>query len=406
MYDNGVALRLSDELERCKLFNGAFIVTPQHRLSLLLKQHEHDICLPEDAVNCFHDILDESDAILSHEFQLVYALGSQQALPNGRSRWQVLNALLLLLSRSKNRDIAVIVHDDQVTSREQSHYGTFPKLRFLSSFKDREQQLGAALCKQLLSEPPYELRWMQQMTTNDKEVLARIMSDPEYKDALLSIRVNPLFEKNQADILAARGLIAHGILFHGLQTRYRVNYGLLPETAIKLAVPYSASDTPKPRTQYSHPDMCLVYTALSYLHEGLTMHQVRESLLYLQNELGPVAQEEIYRGFIDAIRNDVDPNELGRFDNPSKVDVNNVRQFELIYKSMKHCMEVIFFWTDNFVYPTETQQFSRKLATNSWHVCDKKTNGFSGTDDNRFLLPATVDQITPVEDHLRATNGE
>jgi hypothetical protein len=99
--DDGVALCLSDELERCKLFNGAFIVTPQHRLSLRLKQHELDIGVTErTADNCFHDILDESDAILSHEFQLVYALGSQQELPNGRSRWKILNALLLLLSRS------------------------------------------------------------------------------------------------------------------------------------------------------------------------------------------------------------------------------------------------------------------------------------------------------------------
>jgi hypothetical protein len=64
--------------------------------------------------------------------------------------------------------------------------------------------------------------------------------------------------------------------------------------------------------------MCLVYTALSYLHEGLTEHQVKESLLYLQHELGPEAQSKIYRGFVEADSNDVDPDVLCRFDNLSK----------------------------------------------------------------------------------------
>jgi Protein of unknown function (DUF3638) len=233
MYDNYVALRLSDEVERCKLFNGAFIVTPQHRLSLLLKQHEQVVGIDKGGGNSFLDILDESDAILSHEFQLVYALGSQQELPNGRSRWKVLNALLLLLSRSKARDIATIVHDGKTTCREKAHCGSFPKLRFLSLFHGRERRLGAALCKQLLEDPPYELHWMQQVTPEDKELLIRIMSDPTYENELSSV---PLFEKNQGDILAARGLVAFGTLFHGLEARYRVNYGLLRESEVKLAV--------------------------------------------------------------------------------------------------------------------------------------------------------------------------
>jgi hypothetical protein len=168
--DDGVALCLSDELERCKLFNGAFIVTPQHRLSLRLKQHELDIGVTErTADNCFHDILDESDAILSHEFQLVYALGSQQELPNGRSSWKILNALLLLLSRSSAKGISSVVLDGKTTYREKTRCGSFPNLRFLSSFHGQELRLGEDLCKELLSSPSYELRWMQHVARNDKK---------------------------------------------------------------------------------------------------------------------------------------------------------------------------------------------------------------------------------------------
>jgi hypothetical protein len=236
--DDGVALCLSDELERCKLFNGAFIVTPQHRLSLRLKQHELDIGVTErTADNCFHDILDESDAILSHEFQLVYALGSQQELPNGRSSWKILNALLLLLSRSSAKGISSVVLDGKTTYREKTRCGSFPNLRFLSSFHGQELRLGEDLCKELLSSPSYELRWMQHVARNDKKLLIRIISDPSYGDAWSAIEANPLFEKNQGDILAARGLVAFGILFHGLEARYRVNYGLLADRSeVKLAV--------------------------------------------------------------------------------------------------------------------------------------------------------------------------
>jgi hypothetical protein len=96
---------------------------------------------------------------------------------------------------------------------------------------------------------------------------------------------------------------------------------------------------------------------------------------------------------------------LCRFDDPNKVDINNSTQFELIYKHMQYCMEVVFFWTNTFVNQVETKQFRHKRATNAWHVCEGKALGFSGTNDNRELLPSFVQQIPPKEDHLRATNG-
>jgi hypothetical protein len=40
-----------------------------------------------------------------------------------------------------------------------------------------------------------------------------------------------------------------------------------------MAVPYSASDTPKLRSEYSHPDMAIAYTCLSYCHRGLELSQ-------------------------------------------------------------------------------------------------------------------------------------
>ena len=70
------SLQLSDEISKCTEYCGCFVVTPQHRNSLLLKQYDHGIFV-NGLKASFVDIFDESDAILSHDFQLVYALGGQ-----------------------------------------------------------------------------------------------------------------------------------------------------------------------------------------------------------------------------------------------------------------------------------------------------------------------------------------
>jgi hypothetical protein len=217
---------------------------------------------------------------------------------------------------------------------------------------------------------------MKEVPSEEVELLVSIMSDPAFRDALETINSNALFKEKQSDILATRGFIAYGILFHGLESRYRVNYGLNTCSKTKMAVPYSASDTPKHRAQFSHPDMELVYTTLSYLQEGLTESQLKAALEHLQT-LGPVAQEDIYREWIDSVRKDVAPEELSKFDHILKVDVGNKLQLGLIHEKLRSCMEVVSFWTNSFVYLTETNQFPSKRATSAWNLSDSgKAMGF------------------------------
>ena len=42
----------------------------------------------------FCDIFDESDEILRHTYQLIYAVGSHEQLPGAQCRWTVAEALL------------------------------------------------------------------------------------------------------------------------------------------------------------------------------------------------------------------------------------------------------------------------------------------------------------------------
>jgi hypothetical protein len=60
-----------------------------------------------------------------------------------------------------------------------------------------------------------------------QEVLVECMSDASQDaEALLSTVSPALTDDQQAFILAARGLLAHGVLEHCLQKRHRVDYGV------------------------------------------------------------------------------------------------------------------------------------------------------------------------------------
>ena len=103
------ALKILDNLQRCKDSRGAICVAPEHRLSLELKRHElrsankDNICNLLDKISAFPyvDIIDESDEILRNSFQLIYAVGSCLPLPDGKDRWVACQAVLWQLQSNQ-----------------------------------------------------------------------------------------------------------------------------------------------------------------------------------------------------------------------------------------------------------------------------------------------------------------
>lgn len=236
LLDEEVAGAISDEMTRCKFHRGFFVVTAQQRNSLLLKQYDQDVFV-KGLEERYTDVLDESDAILDEQFQLVYALGTQVKLPAGPDRWTMLQALIMTLCRTKEGKMLEILNDASLVHKETTTHGAFPKVRTLLLFKrGYELRLGKWLCEKLLRSPPYELFWAKDVREEDVDILVSIMSDPDCHNVAKLIEANGLFEKNQSHILAARGFIAYGLLFHGLQARYRVNYGLYEASKTKMAV--------------------------------------------------------------------------------------------------------------------------------------------------------------------------
>lgn len=91
-------------LERCRSEGGALLVTPEHRQSLYLKGLELRGTRPDVSFEItgmaempFIDVYDESDELLHHRRQLIYAVGGLQKLPAQAERAQAVQALLRVL---------------------------------------------------------------------------------------------------------------------------------------------------------------------------------------------------------------------------------------------------------------------------------------------------------------------
>lgn len=73
-------------------------------------------------------------------------------------------------------------------------------------------------------------------------------------------------------------------------------------------------------------------------------------------------------------------------------DLENVRK--TLYPHLKYDKATIDFFLSNAVFPKDCKEFPKKLTTSAWDIPSGKgvTVGFSGTNDNRYLLPLSVTQ--------------
>ena len=67
---------------------------------------------------------------------------------------------------------------------------------------------------------------------------------------------------------------------------------------------------------------------------------------------------------------------------------------------------VVDFYLSQVVFPRAARELPEKLPTSAWDLVEDKKNfttGFSGTNDNRYLLPTSISQEDP--DFVRGTNA-
>lgn len=190
-----------------------------------------------------------------------------------------------------------------------------------------------------------------------------------------------------------RGLIAHNILLFSLkEKRWKVDYGLDLKRSL-LAVPYRAKDSPAGKAEFSHPDVAITLTCLSYYYGGLNEAQLETCFRNLYRSDNPALEYERW------IKGVILPKPyLKRLNG---INLEDRKQWkEVIYPTFNYNKAVIDSYLSGVVFPKEAKEFPHKLSTSGWDVAGSKvhpTTGFSGTNDNRYLLPLSIKQLDTTE---------
>ncbi|KAJ5105691.1 hypothetical protein NUU61_003038 [Penicillium alfredii] len=157
-----------------------------------------------------------------------------------------------------------------------------------------------------------------------------------------------------------------------------------------MVVPYRAKGVPSDNAEFGHSDVAITLTCLSYYYEGLTLGQLLGCFTRLGKENDPSI---IFQNWISRCAHEL-PDGLRAF---TGVNIEDSRAFEnLIYPLLRFQREVINFYLSQSVFPKAAKEFPRKLTTSAWDIPSQsgkqRTTGFSGTNDNRFLLPHSIHQ--------------
>jgi len=186
-----------------------------------------------------------------------------------------------------------------------------------------------------------------------------------------------------------RGLIAHKIILFSLkEKRWKVDYGLDLKRSL-LAVPYRAKDSPAGKAEFSHPDVALTLTCLSYYYGGLTESQLETCFRNLYKADNPALD---YERWTKGVR--LPKPYLSRLHG---INLDDRKQWkEIVYPTFHYNKAVIDSYLSGVVFPKEAKEFLHKLSTSGWDLAGSKTHpttGFSGTNDNRYLLPLSIKQL-------------
>ncbi|KAK0738067.1 hypothetical protein B0T18DRAFT_394422 [Schizothecium vesticola] len=409
-------------IKTCREQGGVLLMQPEHLLSFKLMGIEKiwnegsgSATASGDALKLYQEfeevsryIVDESDENFSVKFELIYTMGSQQPVEMSPGRWTLIEAVLELL-----RDIVKSMADSKLGGgglegllfeERFDTPGGFPTIRVLEEAAGRRlmEKLARIVCK--LGLPGFPIH--NQTASMREAVLTYMVKEDLNQNEISKVEKaeNGFFGENntQQAVLLLRGLLAKGVLLFALgQKRYRVNYGLAPDRrpATMLAVPYRAKDMPSPRSEFSHPDVIIVLTCLSYYYRGLSFEELFVSLETLSRS--DLASQE-YSIWTSAATT-ISPT-LRHFSGVNLKDEARCRN--LVYPALRYVKPAIDFYLSNVVFAKEMKEFPSKLSASGWDLAKPKTHpltGFSGTIDSKRVLPLTITALDlPDQRHTNA----
>ncbi|KAL7900457.1 hypothetical protein HDV64DRAFT_291009 [Trichoderma sp. TUCIM 5745] len=376
---------------RCMNEGGVLLVQPEHLLSLQLMGLER-------AINGFgsplleiqrlfntssRDIVDESDENLSVKFELVYTIGKQKPIEHTPERW------VLKASFPESLDV-----DDRYSER-------FPRIRILRADAETAilTRLSEFICGTGMSGFP-----IARQRTQIRNAVNRYISNIDLtKKEIDAVEQSAFWGKTTADnILLLRGLLSGGILSFAFgQKRWRVDYGTHPnrETKTRLAVPFRAKDNPTPRSEFSHPDVVIVLTCLSYYYKGLQDEELFEALeLLIRSDNADLE----YRAWVETA-----PGLPLCFRHLTGINIRDRTQcIDDVFPHLRYAKGSIDYFLSRIVFAKECREFPHKLSASGWDLGKRKNNpttGFSGTNDSRYILPMDIKQLDlPEQSHTNA----
>ncbi|KXH25073.1 hypothetical protein CSIM01_12989 [Colletotrichum simmondsii] len=394
---------------KCQKEGGVLLVQPEHLLSLQLMElelalnkqsllAEHMMMIRRLFEDSSRDIVDESDENFGVKFELIYTLGQQQEIDHSPTRWIVAQEVLGLVrhfgARVKLGLPDSIDFDDRYKER-------FPKIRILrpdaaDAIIDRAADF---ICETGM--PGFPISHQPPAIRNAVRtyITQWTLSSAEIEEVELSRFWG---ESTMRSILLLRGLFAGGILAFALaRKQWRVHYGLDParEKKTRLAVPYKAKDCPTPRSEFSHPDIVIVLTCLSYYYGGLDDQALFESLELLLRSDNADLQYQAWVQTAPTLP-----------ESCRQIKGINLRDrtycTSAIFPHLRYSKAAIDYYLCRVVFVKECKEFPHKLSASGWDLGKKKafpTTGFSGTNDSRYILPLNIKQLDlPEQSHTNA----
>ncbi|KAF7592067.1 hypothetical protein BBP40_000733 [Aspergillus hancockii] len=408
--NNTQAKEITLMFRECMQNGGILLVQPEQILSLKLMALECCITGKSDVAQSLletlifleehsRDIVDESDENFSVNFELVYTMGDQHPVQLSPERWMLINQVLELVrtySPAVKKNFPFLEID---TSRE----GSFPRTRVfeVDAQHDLLSRIATHICDTGLSGFPIA----RQPETVRQAVYTYITEFELTSEQIQRVEKGSsgFWGDTTRDVLfLLRGLLAGGILafVFGVK-RWRVNYGLTTtrEPPTKLAVPYRAKDNPTARSEFSHPDVVIILTSLSYYYGGLSDDDLFLSFSHVLKS--DQAEVEYQLWVKDAYEL---PKEFQRL-----VSINLEDRYQCINKifpSFQFSKSAVDYFLSHIVFPKEMKGFPYKLSASGWDIGQEKrhpTTGFSGTNDSREVLPLSVEQLDlPEQEHTNA----
>lgn len=416
----GVNLTLYQDLHRDTLrARGVILALPEHLLSFKLSGlqqlsngHLQDASTMMELQDWFdlkcRDILDECDHMLAVKTQLIYPSGSQSMVDGHPGRWTVVQDLLKLVKAHLNQLRRDFPKSIEVTERLP---GTFPTIYLLN--QDVKDALVGRLTRGILSGEAGILT-MPAASSAEFSLIESLL-----RHATISEPVAVPTLKGDSDshlrVLLLRGLLVYGILLLGLGKRWNVQYGIDPYRH-PIAVPFRSKGIPCDQSEYGHPDVSIILTCLSFYYAGLTLPQFQQTLGHLLKSDEPAREFEAWRHHIKSF-----PESLSSW---KSINIHDEAQCTQLWTLLRNQMTVINSFLNNFVFPRHAKTFERKLVSSGWDIAMQSglpgeeplafseenvyprvngmkshsrnstslTVGFSGTSDNKTLLPLNIVQ--------------